>query len=102
MPDSTGHMATTSGRPEVRFGFGAADTAADELLLTAQSLLETAAVMERDVPVVTEDWTGRFREIFDVESARHAVAIRLLAEDLLQLAARVRAEAIEAAAAWTP
>jgi hypothetical protein len=85
-----------------RFDFGAADTAADQLLLTAQSLLEAVGVLELDVPVVTEDWTGRFREVFEVETLRHDVALRMMAEALFALATLVRARAIEAAASWSP
>ena len=52
-----------------------------------------------DAPDVTEDWTGRFREVFDVESVNHDMAARGLADDLTLLAAAVRAKAVEAAAA---
>jgi hypothetical protein len=85
-----------------RFDFGAADAAADQLLLTSQSLLEAASVIELDIPVVTEDWSGRFREVFDVETLRQDVSLRLLAEGLFVLATLVRAKAIEAAASWSP
>lgn len=102
MPDSTATIEARAGRGSVRFDFGAADAAADELLLTAQALLEAAWVIEHDIPVVTDDWTGRFREVFDVESAQHDAAMQLLAEALLSLSAQVRAKAIEVAAAWTP
>ncbi len=98
MPADTGR---STGRPEnidVRFGYTDADTAVTELLLTAQSLLEAAALIEQDVRVVAEDWTGRFRDVFDVESARHEGAVHALADQLLALAANVRARAIEAAA----
>ncbi|MGH9233990.1 MAG: hypothetical protein ACRD0R_11715, partial [Acidimicrobiales bacterium] len=82
--------------------FGAADAAADQLLLTSQSLLEAASVIELDIPVVTEDWSGRFREVFDIETLRQDVSLRLLAEGLFVLATLVRAKAIEAAASWSP
>jgi hypothetical protein len=85
-----------------RFDFAAADDAADQLLLTAQSLLEAVAVLELDIPVVTEDWRGRFREVFDVEMLRQDVSLRMLAEALSVLATLVRAKAIEAAASWSP
>ena len=85
-----------------RFDFGAADAAADQLLLTAQSLLEAVGVLELDIPVVTEDWSGRFREVFDVEMLRQDVSLRMLAEGLFVLATLVRAKAIEAAATWSP
>lgn len=81
----------------MRFSFADADAAADELVRAAQSLLEAAAFLAHDVPDVTEEWTGRFREVFDVESTRHDAALRLLADELLSLAASVRARAIEAA-----
>ena len=85
-----------------RFDFEAADVAADELLLTSQSLLEVVALLELDVPVVTEDWTGRFREVFDVEMLGQDVSLRMLADALFALATLVRAKAIEASASWTP
>lgn len=85
-----------------RFDFAAADAAADELLLTAQSLLEAVALIEADIPVVTDDWTGRFREVFDVEMLDQDVALRLMADALFATATMVRARAIEAAARWTP
>jgi hypothetical protein len=85
-----------------RFDFEAADTAARELELTGQSLLEVAALLEADVPVVAEDWEGRFREVFDVESMLHDIGARTLANDMLLLAAAIRAKAVEAAAAWVP
>jgi hypothetical protein len=85
-----------------RFDFGAADAAADQLLLTAQSLLEAVGVLELDIPVVTEDWSGRFRDVFDVEMLRRDVSLRMLAEGLFVLATLVRAKAIEAAASWSP
>ena len=81
------------------FDFEAADDAATELELTAQALLTIAALIEADAPVVTADWTGRFREVFDVESVNYDTAARGLADDLSLLAASVRARALEAAAA---
>ncbi|HKE74652.1 MAG TPA: hypothetical protein VKB57_13610 [Acidimicrobiales bacterium] len=86
----------------IRFGFDAADAAADELLLTAQSLFDSVSIMRQDIPVVTDDWTGRFREVFDVESAVHDLAMTRLAGELTLLSAQLRAMAIEAAAAWAP
>jgi hypothetical protein len=98
-PPMTGH----DGRPlGWRFDFEAADTAARELELTGQSLMEVAALLEADVPVVAEDWEGRLREVFDVESMLHDTAARTLANDMLLLAAAIRAKAVEAAAAWVP
>jgi hypothetical protein len=85
-----------------RFDFAAADAAVDQLLLTAQSLLESVAFIEADIPVVTDDWTGRFREVFDVEMLSHDVALRLLADSLFATASLIRARAVEAAAHWTP
>jgi hypothetical protein len=82
----------------MRFDFEAADTAAYELELTSQSLMEIAALIEGDAPVVTEDWRGRFREVFDVESLSHDNAARTLANDLLTAASMIRAKAVEAAA----
>lgn len=82
-----------------RFDFFAADEAVRQLELTAQSLLAVCAQLEADVPVVAEEWHGRFREVFDLESARQATAARVLAQDLLDLAADVRAKAVLAAAA---
>lgn len=92
--------ATRRRPPGWRFDFHAADEAVRQLELTAQSLLEAVAVVEHDIPTTTEDWRGRFREVFDVETARQTVAARLLAGDMLAMAAQVRAEAVLAAAAW--
>jgi hypothetical protein len=83
----------------VLFDFSAADAAARELELTSQALLAARGVLEQDVPVVADGWEGRFREVFDVESLRHDVAAQALAEDLLALAAMIRASAVEAEAA---
>jgi hypothetical protein len=82
----------------MRFDFEAADTAARELELTSQALIEAVGVLEEDAPVVTEDWEGRFREVFDVESLMQDGAARALADDLLMLAAMIRAKAVDAAA----
>jgi hypothetical protein len=65
-------------------------------------LLEAVGVLELDIPVVTEDWSGRFRDVFDVEMLRRDVSLRMLAEGLFVLATLVRAKAIEAAASWSP
>jgi hypothetical protein len=98
-PPVTGH----DGRPVGwRFDFEAADDAARELELTGQALMEAVALIEADVPVVAEDWEGRLREVFDVESMLHDTAARTLATDMLLLAAAIRAKAAEAAAAWVP
>lgn len=94
-------MSQSNGtiRPvEHHFDFGAADEAARQLELSAQALLETVAAINQEVPATTEHWRGRFREVFDVETARHVVAARLLADDLVTLAAQVRAHAVLAAA----
>jgi hypothetical protein len=98
----TAPLALDGDRLGWRFDLTAADTAVDELLLTAQSLLEAVALLETDIPVVTEDWEGRFREVFDVDAFRYDVALRTMAENLFTIASLVRARSIEAAAAWTP
>jgi hypothetical protein len=82
-----------------RFDFEAADTAATEVELAVQALREFVALLEQDVPVVTEDWLGRFREVFDVDSSGYRVEVDLLAEDLQALATSIRAKAVEAAVA---
>jgi hypothetical protein len=88
--------------PGWRFDFAAADEAAHQLELTAQALLQAIGVMEHDIPVITEDWRGRFREVFDVTSGQHDMAARALANDMIVMAASIRAKAVEAAAAWVP
>ena len=85
-----------------RFDFVSADEAAVQLELTAQALLEAVAAVEHEIPVTTEDFTGRLREVFDVEAARHTVGARLLADDMVAVAAQVRARAVLAAATWAP
>jgi|SRR5215471_2534286 len=99
MPGHTGISTDRSENIDVRFGYADADTAVTELLLTAQSLLEAAALIEQDCRVVAEDWVGRFRDVFDVEAAQHDGAVHALADQLFALAADIRARAIEAAAA---
>jgi hypothetical protein len=83
-----------------KFDFGAADAAVNELTKTAQSLLQVAVLMETDIPTITDGWRGRFREVFDVDSAKADIAARILADDLLALAAAIRAGSIEASTAW--
>jgi hypothetical protein len=86
--------------PGWRFNAAAAEQMARELTLTAKALLDAAAMIQTDAPVVTEDWTGRLREVFDVESAQHNVAAISLADDMLQTAALVRLRAEHALNAW--
>ncbi len=86
--------------PGWRFSPSAAEEVARQLTLTAQSLLETAGLIAHDAPIVTEDWTGRLREVYDVDSARFHVAAVTVADDLLQTAAIVRARAEVAMNTW--
>ena len=83
-----------------RFSPSAAEAVAEQLVLTAQSLLETAGLIAHDAPIITEDWTGRLREVFDVDSARFHLATVTMADDLLRTAAVVRARAEVAMNDW--
>lgn len=97
------HEAAEKRRPPGwRFDFEAADAAVRQLEATAQSLFEGVAAIEHDIPAAVEDFTGRFREVFDVETGRHTLAARLIANELFELAAQIRAQAVLAAATWAP
>ncbi len=83
----------------IRSNDPAADEAVRQLQLASQSLLSMLAIMKADLPVVTEDWTGRFRHTFDYESARHHLAATTLANTLHLAADGIRAKQLEANAA---
>jgi len=83
----------------IRFDDAAATELAAQLEITARSLLEVVDRFEREVVAATEEWRGRFRHTFDVESARHDLEARALANDLHLMAVAVRAKMFEAQAA---
>lgn len=66
----------------VRFDHDAAEEAANQLLVTAESLVEALSVLEADREVVTEDWQGRFRTTFDHELGRTVLGGSFLAGTL--------------------
>ena len=76
----------------VRFDDAAADQAVRELVLTADALGTMAALLAADAGPVAEDWTGAHRTTFDAESARHSVAMTVLADSLRTTAAAIRAK----------
>jgi uncharacterized protein YukE len=83
----------------VRFDQDAAEEAARQLLVTAESLFECLAGLGEDWPIVTEDWEGHFRDTFDHEFAGTVAGGHVLVDMLRQMAAVIRARAWEAAAA---
>lgn len=83
----------------VRFDHDAAEEAANQLLVTAESLVEALSVLEADREVVTEDWQGRFRTTFDHELGSTVLGGSFLAGTLQQMAAVIRARALQAKAA---
>lgn len=82
----------------IRFDVAAADEVVDQLLATAQAVLEAAAVVGQELPATTEDWTGPHRDTFDEWAGAGLLEAQLLGESLVAAAARVRALAVEAAA----
>lgn len=80
----------------VRFDDAAADEAVRQLVLTADAIATMAALLVADAPVVAEDWTGRHRMTFDAESARHSVAMTVLADSLRTTATAIRAKQYQA------
>ncbi|CAN5622186.1 hypothetical protein BH20ACT2_BH20ACT2_08140 [soil metagenome] len=80
----------------IRFDHATAEEAVRQLELTVQSLLGMVEVLEADLPIVTEEWRGRFRHTFDYESARHDVSARTLANTLHLAAVGIRAKQFEA------
>ncbi|MGH9118435.1 MAG: hypothetical protein ACRD0A_11355 [Acidimicrobiales bacterium] len=83
----------------VRFDQDAAEEAATQLLVTAESLLETLWVLDADRAVVTDGWQGHFRDTFDHEIGLTTTGGSLLVNVLQRMAAVIRARAWEAAAA---
>lgn len=76
----------------VRFDHAAANDAVRELVLTANSIDAMLSLLATDVPLVTQDWTGRHRTTFDAETTHHSVTMVTLAESLRATAAAIRAE----------
>ncbi len=83
----------------VVFDQEAAEQAANQLLVTAESLLETLWVLDADRATVIEDWQGHFRDTFDHEIGVTLNGGSMLVGVLQQMAAVIRARAWEAAAA---
>lgn len=83
----------------VRFDQEAAEEAAHQLMVTAESIIEALSVLQADIEVVTDDWQGHFRNAFDHEMGQNLTAGAYLAGTLQQMAAVVRGRAWEAAAA---
>ena len=82
----------------VRFDDAAADRLQQQLETTAGALRETAARFEQEVFRATQDWRGRFRQVFDVRSQERDHELRTLADELHFMAACVRARQLEAQA----
>jgi uncharacterized protein YukE len=82
-----------------RFDQEAAREAADQLMITVQSLLGVLAALEQDKTTVADGWTGPFRTEFDKDMSRLVTGGGLLTETLRQMAVVIRAKAYEAEAA---
>lgn len=83
----------------VQFDHAAADEAVRQLTLSAEAVMSMASLLATDAPLVTTEWRGRFRQTFDVESGRHAMAMLVLADSLRTTAVGIRTKQWEAAAA---
>lgn len=84
--------------PPVRFSFGDADHVADELQATATAVEQVLGQFTADLPLVREDWRGRFRDTFELEVLRTRLGLSVLADSMRQAAHEVRTGALEAAA----
>ncbi|MGH9185069.1 MAG: hypothetical protein ACRD0U_04525 [Acidimicrobiales bacterium] len=74
---------------DVRFDDAASEHLKEELIATARALGEATAVLMADIPVVTEDWRGRFREVFDAEAVRLLGTLAMMSESLVGTAVDV-------------
>lgn len=88
-----------AGLRPIPFDEAAAEEAAHQLVVTAESLIQCLTVLNADYPIVTEDWNGHFRDAFDNEIYDLKSGASMLFGVFLQLAALIRARAWEAAAA---
>ena len=97
-------VATTAGGsggpvasgPKIVFDPAAAQAAADALRRLAASLNASADLFGRQLPVVTEGWLGRFRDVFDQEASGYLTEAGAFAQGLLQFAVAITAAAEEA------
>jgi hypothetical protein len=76
---------------DVTFDEASAGDIKEELIATARALGEATAVLMEDIPVVTEDWRGGFREVFDPEAVRLLGSLAMLSEALMATAVDVAA-----------
>jgi hypothetical protein len=83
---------------DVHYDEASADTIKAELAATSRALGEATAVLLEDIPVITEDWRGRFREVFDPEAVRLLGALAMLSESLMANAVDVVARLEDAKA----
>ncbi|MGH9117568.1 MAG: hypothetical protein ACRD0A_06735 [Acidimicrobiales bacterium] len=76
---------------DVSFDEASAVDVKEELIAAARALGEATAVLMEDIPVVTEDWRGRFREVFDPEAVRLLGSLAMVSESLMATAVDVAA-----------
>lgn len=81
------------------FDAAAADAAARQLELTAQSIAEALAVLRADIRVVRHGWEGPHRSWFDAAAIQALISGATWVQVLSDLAVAVRAKALEAEAA---
>jgi hypothetical protein len=74
---------------DVQYDEASADLVKEELIATARALGEATSVLLDDIPVITEDWYGRFREVFDPEAVRLLGSFAMLSESLMAAAVEV-------------
>lgn len=89
----------SGGLLPVQFDAAAAEEAAHQLVVTAESLMQCREVLNKDYPAVTEDWNGHFRDTFDDQFPEATTSCWVLFDAFLQLAALIRAKSWEAQAA---
>jgi hypothetical protein len=83
---------------DVRIDPCQAELLVHQLVATARSLAEAAATLRTDEPIVTEDWSGAYRDRFDDVAAALLTTIGGTVATCEGAAVLVRARADEAAA----
>jgi hypothetical protein len=83
---------------DVQFDEASATRIEEELIATARALGESTSVLMEDIPTITEDWRGRFREVFDPEAVRLLGALAMVSESLMATAVDVAARLEDAKA----
>lgn len=89
-------MSNPSIWTDVRWDQAATDELVRQLLATADAVGEVVAVLERDGPVLVDDWGGPHRLAYDDDRHRLVAGARELAEGLVATAAAAAARAATA------